>query len=159
MAYAYRIVGDAESARDVVQETFLELCRADRSRIDGHLSAWLYTVCRNRALNVRKKDGRMAVLTQSRAELLESPGSAPSAIAEHNEQHRLVHELLQTMPEREQEVFRLKFGDGLTYREISKITNIPLATISQIVHKSIGTLREKLNEIPTPVKNAAGVKS
>lgn len=35
--YAERLLGDAERARDVVQDTFLRLCRQDRDRVDGHL--------------------------------------------------------------------------------------------------------------------------
>ena len=47
--YASRLLRDAESARDIVQETFLEALRADNASIDGHLAEWLFTVCRNRA--------------------------------------------------------------------------------------------------------------
>ena len=51
--YARRIVGDDERARDVVQETFLKLCHEDRHALDGYLVEWLYTVCRNKALDVQ----------------------------------------------------------------------------------------------------------
>ncbi|HVW37914.1 MAG TPA: sigma factor, partial [Pirellulales bacterium] len=44
--YAARITGDAERARDVVQDTFLRLCEQDRAELDGRLAQWLYTVCR-----------------------------------------------------------------------------------------------------------------
>jgi RNA polymerase sigma-70 factor (ECF subfamily) len=158
LAYAFRITGDTESARDVVQETFLELCRANRARIDGHLAPWLYTVCRNRALNVRKKDGRMAVLSERRANGLQSLAAAPNEVAQANEQHRIVHQLLLTLPEREQEVFRLKFGDGLTYREISKVTGIPLSTISHIIHTAIKTLRDQLNAPADTPQHTQGVE-
>jgi len=57
IAFAARITGDWESARDVVQDTFLRLCREDLDAIADHLPAWLFRVCRNRALDVRKKEG------------------------------------------------------------------------------------------------------
>ena len=47
--YAARLLGDAEAARDVVQETFLRLCVQDRASIETRLAEWLFTVCRNRA--------------------------------------------------------------------------------------------------------------
>ena len=173
--YAHRIVGDWGRARDVVQETFARLIvERDKARreqgglhdppagadptVNGHLAQWLYTVCRNRALNVRKKDGRMAVLSERRANGLKSPAAAPNEVAEDNEQHRMVHELLLTLPEREQEVFRLKFGDGLTYREISKITGIPLSTISHIIHTAIKTLRDHLNAPADTPTHTQGVE-
>ncbi len=52
LRYAARITGNAEAARDVVQETFLRLCSAKREKVEDHLAAWLYTVARNHALNV-----------------------------------------------------------------------------------------------------------
>ena len=39
IAYALRITGNLETARDVVQDTFLRLCRADRRAIEGRLGA------------------------------------------------------------------------------------------------------------------------
>ena len=47
--YATRLLRDAETARDVVQDTFLKLCASEFASIDGHLAEWLFTVCRNRA--------------------------------------------------------------------------------------------------------------
>src|SRR5258708_845972 len=58
--YAARLLGgDVERARDVVQDAFLRLWEADRVSVDGHLAQWLYRVCRNRTLDVRRKESRM----------------------------------------------------------------------------------------------------
>ena len=59
LRYAQRITGDPHRAADVVQETFLKLCHEDQASLDGHLAQWLYTVCRNKALDVRRKESRM----------------------------------------------------------------------------------------------------
>lgn len=48
--YARHLVGD------VVQDTFLKLCQQDRGQLDGHLVEWLFTVCRNGALDVRRNE-------------------------------------------------------------------------------------------------------
>ncbi len=48
-----RCVDVNRRAVDVVQETFLKLCTKDRSEIQSSLAEWLYTVCQNRALDVR----------------------------------------------------------------------------------------------------------
>ena len=47
--YATHITGDLEKARDVVQDTFMRLCKQKPSQIEDHLAQWLFTVCRNRA--------------------------------------------------------------------------------------------------------------
>src|SRR5688572_9396933 len=62
--YALRLVGDIQRAQDVVQDTFLKLVREDRAELNGRLAEWLYTVCRNRALDVRRKESRMVALAE-----------------------------------------------------------------------------------------------
>jgi RNA polymerase sigma-70 factor (ECF subfamily) len=47
--YALRLTGEIETARDVVQETFLRLCRQRRGDVEGHVAEWLYRVARNLA--------------------------------------------------------------------------------------------------------------
>src|SRR5262245_35781481 len=49
MAYALRLMGDADNARDIVQDTFLRLCGQPPQKVAGEVRAWLYKVCRNRA--------------------------------------------------------------------------------------------------------------
>jgi Ca-activated chloride channel family protein len=46
-------------AQDVVQDAFLKLCDQDPNALNSSVGAWLYRVCRNRALDVLKKEKRM----------------------------------------------------------------------------------------------------
>src|SRR5436305_15259890 len=71
--YAARLLGDADAARDVVQETFLRLCRQGRAGVEPRLAEWLYTVCRHRALDVLRKESRMSRLSEEQAERCLSP--------------------------------------------------------------------------------------
>jgi RNA polymerase sigma-70 factor (ECF subfamily) len=144
LRYACRFTGDLESARDVVQDTFLKLCEADRDRVDGHLAAWLYTVCRNRALDVRKKEGRMDPLAMETAEAFPDRGPSPGTAAQGREEHRMVLEALRDLPERQQEAFRLKFQDELTYREIGQVMGVSLGTVSGLIAGALDTLRGRL---------------
>ena len=58
--YATRLLhGDADRARDVVQDTFVKLMGQTPEAVDGHAVEWLFTVCRHRALDVLRKEGRM----------------------------------------------------------------------------------------------------
>lgn len=144
--YAMGITGNLELARDVVQDTFLKMCAADMDRIEDHIGPWLYTVCRNRALDVRKKEGRMSALAEGQAERVASPGPAPSKTAEINQTHKLVLDVLQKMPERDRELFRLKVQDGMTYREVSRIANTSVGTVSSVVHRVIDSVRRQLRD-------------
>ena len=71
--YASRLLRDTDGARDVVQETFLKLCASDRSAVEDHLAEWLFTVCRNRALDVLRKEQRMSQLREEQVHRCLSP--------------------------------------------------------------------------------------
>src|SRR5882672_5998109 len=81
--YASSLLGDVDSARDVVQETFIRLLRV--SSAEGgqgieppRLEAWLFTVCRNCAIDHQRKHSRiipMPTLDDRR------PDEAPSPAA------------------------------------------------------------------------------
>src|SRR3954465_6291703 len=76
LQYATRILGDSDRARDVVQETFVKLQKEKREHFDSAPAKWLFTVCRNGALNICRKEKRMTYLDQ---ELLESRHSEQPA--------------------------------------------------------------------------------
>src|SRR5262245_37041926 len=107
--YASRLLGDPEAARDVVQETYLKLCSADRSGIENHLAEWLFTVCRNRALDVLRKEQRMSQLREEQVHRCLSPDPPPLEVAERQELGKRVLELLEGLPTSQREVLRLKF--------------------------------------------------
>lgn len=147
--YARRIVGDDERARDVVQETFLRLCREDRHELDGHLVEWLYTVCRNRALDVRRKEQRMTTQTEETFTLQTSPELPPALQVERRDSAGQILEMLDRLPANQQETIRLKFQNGLSYREISEVTGLSISHVGVLIHTGLKTLRMKLCRIET----------
>ena len=141
--YATRIIGDRERARDVVQETFVELERGDRRQLDGAPAKWLFTVCRNRALNVCRKEKRMTYLDQ---ELLETKADAaplPYAQLEQKEASGFLLRIVATLPQRQQEVIQLKFQNDLSYQEISEITQLSVSHVGVLLHNALKTLRQR----------------
>lgn len=55
LSYATRLTGDPHQACDVVQDVFMRLLEQDAAQIRGREAAWLYTVCRNRAMDVHRR--------------------------------------------------------------------------------------------------------
>ena len=146
MRYATQITGDVDRARDVVQDTFLRLCAEDQARLDGHLAQWLFTVCRHRALDVQRKEKRMKPLDD--LELASRPGRemSPAAQAEQNESAGRVERLVKHLPPNQQEVVRLKFQSGLSYKEISGITKLSVTKVGFLIHTALKTLRQQMTE-------------
>ena len=142
--YATRLLGDSENARDVVQDTFLRLCAQDRNSVGTHLAEWLFTVCRNRAVDVLRKEHRMTQLREEQVDRCLSPAAGPLEAAERHELGAKVLELLETLPPNQQEVLRLKFQNGFSYQEISRISGHSVSNVGYLIHAGIKTLRGQL---------------
>lgn len=142
--YAARITGDVETAKDVVQDTFLRLVAQPRDKVEGHEAEWLFAVCRNRALDVRKKEGRMTELSEVELATRQSQEPPPGRAAEVSDQHQRVLSLVGGLSPNQREVVRLKFQDGLSYREIAKITHLTETNVGFLLHTAIKQLRNQL---------------
>ncbi len=154
LRYARGLTCDVETARDVVQDTFMKLCAADRADIDAYLAPWLYRVCRNRALDVVKKERRMQATDDAVLAARASAAPPPSETASGRETEALVLESLAALPESQQEVFRLKFQDQLSYKEISAVTGHPVTHVRYLIHISLKHLRETLRDRLEPALGA-----
>ena len=138
--YATWILGNAECAREIVQETFLRLCREERSSLSGHLAQWLFTVCRNLAFDARKKEGRMTPL-----------GDVEIGVAAGLDDKQTVSQILQiveTLPKNQREVIYLKFQCDLSYKEISSITNLSVSNVGFLIHTAVRAIRKQMLDEP-----------
>ncbi len=155
--YAARITSDAERARDVVQDTFLRLCKAieggkEPGEFGGHEVEWLYTVCRNRALDVCRKENRMRTMGENGAENCESRTPLPVESLERRETQNQVLGAIETLPRNQREVILLKFQNGLSYKEISHITDLTITNVGYLIHVGLKAVRHKLKVPPLATK-------
>jgi RNA polymerase sigma factor (sigma-70 family) len=142
--YAARILGDPDRARDVVQETFLRLCGQDRSEVGPHLLEWLYSVCRNRSLDVlrRQKTRRAGDLDPS----VKCKKAPPAKLIEDRDLAARIISMLEMLPENQRTVIELKFQKGLSYKEISKETGLSVSNVGFLMHTAIKALRRALED-------------
>lgn len=142
--YTARITRDLERARDVVQEAFLKLLLEDRAAIEPHLAEWLYTVCRNKALDVRRKESRVSSLNEAAVSFEPAVDPGPDAVLERRESSAKALRFLNRLPENQQECIRLKFQNGLSYKEISNVTNLSVSNVGFLIHTGLKTLRQRM---------------
>ncbi len=133
--------GDWERARDVVQDTFIKLYRQDAGQIHGRVKSWLYTVCRNRAIDVLRKENPMMTSGGEAFATMNDEGPDPSAHAVQKERHEEVLRFVERLPENQREVIRLKFQSDLSYKEISEITDLSVSNVGFLIHTGIKRLR------------------
>jgi RNA polymerase sigma-70 factor (ECF subfamily) len=140
LRYAAWVLRDAELAREVVQETFLRLCREESSKISGHTAQWLFTVCRNLAFDTRKREARMTPLEDA------DIGVQPNL--ENKEAVSEIFRLVQTLPKNQREVVYLKFQCDLSYKEISEVTKLSVTNVGFLLHTALKEIRKQVLSEP-----------
>jgi RNA polymerase sigma factor (sigma-70 family) len=146
LQYATRITGDRERARDVVQETFIKFQRNGTLDRKDKPATWLFTVCRNRALNVCRKERRMMYLHEETLHSQEDCQPMPYQRIEEEEAAGFLMRIIATLPPRQQEVLRLKFQNKLSYDEIAEITKTTANSVGVLIHTALKTLRHRYRE-------------
>lgn len=144
VGYATGIVRDHERARDVVQDTFIRLYQQDIEKVRKGLKTWLYTVCRNRALDVLRKEGRAVVTDEEGFAKWEAEGLSPRAMTDLEERVRQVTNCLDKLSANQREVIRLKFQQGMSYKEISAVTGLTSGNVGFLIHTGLKKMRTLL---------------
>ncbi len=134
---ATAIVGDAERARDAVQEAFATAVRKrDAFRGDGPLEAWIWRAVVNTALN------------QRRAIPHELPANDRNGDAPHEDDHAgELRETLRLLPERQRLALFLRYYADLDYATIATVLEISEGTVAATLHAAHGSLRRRLEEV------------
>jgi RNA polymerase sigma-70 factor (ECF subfamily) len=140
LRYASALLGKSV-AEDVVQDTFLRLCAQERAELEGHLGAWLFTVCRNRALDLarRQKPGADPDLVLSVPALQERGVEQREALAS-------VLDVLDELSARNREVVLLKFAGDLSYKEIAEVLGLTPSNVGVILHEALHGVRKRLRQ-------------
>jgi len=146
ISYAKSITGDWDSAKDAVQETFLRLSRENLKNLEPRLAAWLFAVCRTRAIDYRRKVVRFVSSEDGNLESTPAESLEPHAQMAQAEDRAQLSELIARLPEKQREVVKLKFEAGLSYREISDVTKHSIGNVGFLLHTAIQTLRRQWNQ-------------
>ena len=143
IAYAMRLLGgNVDVAMDCVQESFLRLCRESRPLVEGHVDAWLFKTCRNRAMDHYRQEARMMI--DSNASVLatvKAPTTEPMSYLAQREEQEHLHDQIAKLPTREQEVLSLRLAQGLSYKQIAEITDMSVSHVGVILHDALTKLR------------------
>jgi RNA polymerase sigma factor (sigma-70 family) len=115
--------GDHDEADDIAQETFVKVYEAlDNFRGEAKLYTWIYRIMMNAVIyKSRRKKVRRNVGLDDVGETLESEERSPHEAMEKTEMTAMIEEAIATLPDKQREVFLLRFYDEMPYEEISQI--------------------------------------
>lgn len=145
IGYAHHILHDLDRARDVVQDTFIRLCSQDLEKVRTNLKSWLFTVCRNRALDLVRKDKPLQPIADIQWQRIAGPEPAPDETLQHNERLAQLMKYLDRLSPNQRQVILLKFHQGLSYQEISGTTGLGSGNIGFLIHTGLKRLRELIS--------------
>lgn len=142
LKYAHGVCSDRELSRDVVQETFFRLIRMREKAMPDNVGAWLFTVCRNVATDHLRRQRRIQFHWELPDVEADDATSPADRLARDERSSRLAA-MVDSLPERERELVRLKFQAGLSYREIEEITGISQGNIGYFLHRAVKDLKDR----------------
>ena len=145
-----RIVVNHEDAEDVLQESFAKAYTsiADfRGDTESSLTAWLYRIATNIAINVlrKRKKWMFASLDSLRGDLLstfehEVEPSADEIVVK-------LQRAILALPTKQRLVFNMRYYDELSFEQISQATGDSVSTLKTNYHYAVKKIKEQVSVI------------
>ena len=147
--FAQSILGDADLAKDVVQETMLKVWekRMDLPLINNP-KAWCMTLTRNFALDkLRSKHHKTMGIEDNYDH--ENNERSPYQMTEMNNTLEAIDEIVESLPIKQKESFQLRDIEGFSYQEISEITGYNINDVKVNIFRARKTIRTILLKLNT----------
>ena len=143
---AYRVLGQAGDAEDIVQESFLSLWR-QAGRLDakrGSVRSLLLTIVHRRSIDVlRRRSGRIERALDD-AQPVASATPDPVEFATQAEERERIQGALQRLPAEQRSAIELTYFRGLTIAEMAEQEQIPLGTAKSRLRLALERMRKTL---------------
>jgi RNA polymerase sigma-70 factor (ECF subfamily) len=123
---AYRYLKSHDDAEDITQEVFIKALEKLKSfRLESTIKTWLYRITVNYSKNFLRKKALYSFFSIDKAneddERFDIPDSTESAGLEYKELEEKFLQTVANLPEKQREVFSLRYFDKLSFNEISKL--------------------------------------
>src|SRR5437870_12011582 len=140
------LLRNEQDAQDVVQEAYLRALKSFSGFHGSNGRAWLLTIVRNTSYTLMKKN-RAVDLTTTFDEEIHTAGHesvSPATILEHSEDAELIKEAMDELPVQFREILALRHQEGLSYKEIAEIAQVPPGTVMSRLARARAELKEYL---------------
>ncbi len=143
---AYKRLKDSDDAKDIVQEIFTHIWINRQTLSIKNLPAYLHIAVRNRVLKLMAKQKAKHPFFSLLDSLSENHSLADSNLL-WKEFFNSYEVLLQSLPPKRQVIFRMRYHDGLSTKDIAGQLGIKRKTIQNQLGKAIDTLKVSLLRI------------
>ncbi len=148
--HAYKLLEDTEACNDVLQDAFLTLwTKRGTLRVTGALSAYLYTMVRNRVLDQISHQQVVEKYIGSIRDFADQGSWTTDERMREKELLAIIEAEKAKLPPRTRELFELNREQNLSYKEIGEQLNISEKTVKKQVHNALRAIRIKLSSFLT----------
>lgn len=141
--FLYR-VGDVAQAEDLTSTTFEKAWRArDQYRHDrAGFATWLFSIARNVATDYFRRR-RVELSLDDARDRPDDTARLPDRVAEERDERARLASLLARLPARERDLLALKYGAGMTNRDIARQTGLTESNVGTIISRAVQALRRQ----------------
>jgi len=155
--YAHRLCGEAEAAKDLVQETFLNAYRGfDNFRGEAQVSTWLYTIASRACLRMRRKRKGQPERELSLEEFIPTSdgefrlqipvdGLTPEQALQNKELREALDHAIQKLPNTYRMTLVLRDMEGLSAKEVGAIMGASERAVKSRLHRARLFVRKELS--------------
>jgi RNA polymerase sigma-70 factor, ECF subfamily len=147
--YAHRLTGNAEAARDILQDTWLEVFRTlSKLHSTSAFRVWLYKIAHHRSLTYLRRHQVESRAIELRAQQLAGCDEAVDGWNEMDllDNAELVHRALDRLSNVHREVMALRFLENMDVRDIARVTNVSEGTAKSRLHYAKRAMRQIIDE-------------
>ncbi|HHY97753.1 MAG TPA: sigma-70 family RNA polymerase sigma factor [Firmicutes bacterium] len=151
---AYRLTGDKEEAKDLVQEALVKAYRSfDKFQLGSSFEKWLYRIASNIYIDrlrrrpkfrIESLDRPIDTLDEQLPRELQDNSAGPEELAEISELHQAIQRGIQSLPPEYRLAVVLCDVQGFSYEEISEILKCSIGTVRSRIHRGRRLLRKRL---------------
>ncbi|MEI6062501.1 MAG: RNA polymerase sigma factor [Bacteroidota bacterium] len=151
---AYHFLHDMDDAEDLAQDVCIEILESvSQFKRTSSLSTWIYRITVNKSLNFVRKNKRKQLVRQFETFFHMADGNAGLIIPEpsandnsydNKERKQILDNAINSLPENQKTAFILSKYEELSYKEITEIMNLSLASVESLLQRAKQNLQKKL---------------
>lgn len=162
--YLHRYLGNSVLAEDVFQNTFLQLyLKSGQYEAGRPVRPWLYTIATNQAIDALRRNGRHQAVSLERVreenvgqgetrallDMLQSSEPGPLELLSAEERQQRVRASVDQLPDPYRQVVVLAYYQGMKYRDIAEVLEIPVGTVKSRLHAALVKLHDAWSRSPS----------
>jgi len=147
--FLYKILRSHEDVEELLQVVFVKIWE-NRTTINHELSpdAYVFKIAKNSALDALRQKVRKLFLEKqlvNKFKAGENAGEETDSLVD-NDLRLFIDKLMSNVPERRREIFKLRYEQELSYKEIAKRLNISENTVDTQIRRTLNYLRTQLGK-------------